>query len=76
MLDISYALLNFAFDLLRHSLHLLIRITGRLADSLLYLASDVFESAFDLVLVHSILRDVRKIPQCQIAPKWARAILP
>jgi hypothetical protein len=68
MLDVSYTLLNLAFDLLRHSFHLLIRIAGRFANSLLYLASDIFEAAFDLVLVHLIPRDVRKTPQFQVAP--------
>jgi hypothetical protein len=52
MLNVSQTLLSLAFDLLRHSLDPLIRIAGRFANSLLYLASDLFEVAFDLVLVH------------------------
>ena len=35
LLDVSHTFLDLAFDLLRHALHLLIRIAGRLANFLL-----------------------------------------
>ncbi len=46
MLDTSHTLLNFAFDLLRHSLHLLIRAADRFTNPLLYLAGDICVDEF------------------------------
>src|SRR4029077_8063559 len=58
LLDVSHTLLDLAFDLLRHTLHLLLPIAGRLANFLLYFAGDILDASFDLVLVHLNLRSV------------------
>ena len=57
ILDRSHALLGLAFDLLRHALQLLIRVAGCLADSLLESAGKILDASFNLVLVHSNLRN-------------------
>src|ERR1700730_10467168 len=62
LLDVPHTLLDLALDLPRHALHLLIRTAGRLANLLLYLARDILEASFDLVLVHSNLRMTRLDP--------------
>src|SRR5450759_3480939 len=57
LLDVPHTLLDLAFDLLRNALHPLIQIAGRLANSSLYLARDILDASFDLVLVHSNIRN-------------------
>ena len=58
----SHTPLDLALDLLRHALHPLIRTAGRLAKFLLYLARDILDASYELVLVHSNLRMTRSDP--------------